>query len=217
MYSGTLTAVLAVPSFEKPIDSLHDLAAAHDNGFVIGTTRESSFEEVFKSASSGIYREVWELFDHEDRPKSFLPSPGSGIRKVLEDKFVFINAELNSKLKATQLGFHEFYIARETFMPQGYGIACSSGSPLRDIFSKALTSMTEAGLVYKWAKDEVATVAQKSATSSEKGPIAINLQHLQAAFFLVVLGYGLATIALIGEIILVKLCNTNAKMTVLQM
>lgn len=58
-------------------------------------------------------------------------------RQVLEDKFVFINAELNSKLKATQLGFHEFYIARETFMPQGYGIACSSGSPLRDIFSKA--------------------------------------------------------------------------------
>lgn len=57
-------------------------------------------------------------------------------QQVLKDKFVFINAELNSKLKATQLGVHEFYIARETFMPQGYGIACSSGSPLRDI-SKA--------------------------------------------------------------------------------
>lgn len=50
-----------------------------------------------------------------------------------------------------------------------------------DISLFRLTSMTEAGLVYKWAKDEVATVAQKSATSSEKGPIAINLQHLQVS------------------------------------
>ncbi|XP_063852040.1 glutamate receptor ionotropic, delta-1-like [Scylla paramamosain] len=48
MYSGTLTAVLAIPAFDKPIDSLQQLAGAHRRGYTIGTTRDSSFEETLK-------------------------------------------------------------------------------------------------------------------------------------------------------------------------
>lgn len=48
MYSGTLTAVLAIPALEKPIDSLHDLGQAHRDGYTISTIRDSSFEAAFK-------------------------------------------------------------------------------------------------------------------------------------------------------------------------
>lgn len=48
LYAGTLTAVLAVPAYEAPIDSLQDLASAHSRGFVIAITRDSSLESAFK-------------------------------------------------------------------------------------------------------------------------------------------------------------------------
>lgn len=40
--------MLAIPAFEKPIDSLNQLAGAQERGYVIGTTRDSSFEETLK-------------------------------------------------------------------------------------------------------------------------------------------------------------------------
>lgn len=48
LYAGTLTAVLAVPAYEAPIDSLQDLASAHSRGFAIAITRDSSLESAFK-------------------------------------------------------------------------------------------------------------------------------------------------------------------------
>lgn len=62
-------------------------------------------------------------------------NPGQVLKKK---NFVFINAQLNSISKATQLGSSKFHISRQSFLPQGYGIACSSGSPLRDAFSSVL-------------------------------------------------------------------------------
>ncbi|XP_069946498.1 uncharacterized protein [Cherax quadricarinatus] len=82
MYSGTLTAVLAVPSFEKPIDSLEQLRQAHHDGYTIATTRDSSFQDAFQTAVSGIYHEVWKLFNHKEPDKSFLPAPASGFEMV---------------------------------------------------------------------------------------------------------------------------------------
>ncbi|XP_071536863.1 glutamate receptor ionotropic, delta-2-like [Panulirus ornatus] len=136
LYSGTLTASLAIRTFEKPIDSLYDLAQAHQDGYTIGTIRDTNFDATFKNAKGGIYKEVWQLFNHKDRDRSFVPSQDMGIDMVLKHKFVLINAQLNSRMMATQRGREKFYFARETFLSQGYGIACSSGSPFKDIFSR---------------------------------------------------------------------------------
>ncbi|XP_045129467.1 glutamate receptor ionotropic, delta-1-like [Portunus trituberculatus] len=209
MYSGTLTAVLAIPAFDKPIDSLQQLADARRRGYTIGTTRDSSFEETLKGAKTGIYREVWLLMNHEDRDESFLPAPQSGIDMILKrEYYVFINAQLNSVMKATQSGQrHKFHIGRETFLPQSYGIACSTGSPLRDAFSDILRRLSEGGLVYKWAGDEVAGGSSSNRAGKTTGPPAITVQHLQAAFFLLTLGLVTSTVVLGGEMVLSKWCH----------
>ncbi|XP_042211846.1 glutamate receptor ionotropic, delta-1-like [Homarus americanus] len=212
MYSGTLTAVLAVPAFEKPIDSLEHLAQAHHDGYTIGTTRDSSFEDAFKGAVSGIYHEVWKLFNHKDRDQSFLSTPASGFDMILKQKYVYINAQLNSELIATQQGRANYYIARETFLPQGYGIACSSGSPFKEVFSNILLRLTEAGLVYKWADNEVNKVAKNNSPTSETGPTAIKIQHLQAAFFMLVIGFATSAAVFGGEIVASRL-RQNDKTT----
>ncbi|XP_071526280.1 glutamate receptor ionotropic, delta-2-like [Panulirus ornatus] len=181
MYSGTLTAALTVTAYEKPIDSLYQLAQAHQDGFIIGTTRDTNLETAFKNAKSGIYHEVWQLFNHEDRDQSFLPNPETAFETILQQKYVFIDAQLNSKLKAAQLGPENFYFARQTFLPQGYGIVCTSGSLFRDVFSRILVRLTEVGLMTKWENEEVNKVSRYMSTSNRSGPTAIRLQHLQAS------------------------------------
>ncbi|XP_071537524.1 glutamate receptor ionotropic, delta-2-like [Panulirus ornatus] len=208
MYSGTLTAALAVTAYEKPIDSLYDLADAHQDGYTIGTIRDTNYETTFKRAKSGIYRDVWQLFNHEDRDKSFVPSTDAGFEMILKHKYVLINAELNSRLKATQRGREKFYFARETFLPQGYGIACSSGSPFKVIFSSILIRLTEVGLVGKWADDEVDKLSKYMSPSSDPGPTAISLQHLQAAFLIMMLGFAISVIGLVMELMIRKSGST---------
>ncbi|XP_068240103.1 glutamate receptor ionotropic, delta-2-like [Palaemon carinicauda] len=48
LYSGVLTAVLAVPSYETPIDSLTDLPRASQEGFTISLLAGSSYVSLFK-------------------------------------------------------------------------------------------------------------------------------------------------------------------------
>ncbi|XP_068229792.1 glutamate receptor ionotropic, delta-2-like [Palaemon carinicauda] len=82
IYSGTLTAVLVTPAFEKPIDDLTDLPQAISNGFTLGIVGETSFEYLFKEAKQGIYKETWNLFNHKDRSKSFFSGPDEPFDKV---------------------------------------------------------------------------------------------------------------------------------------
>lgn len=49
MYAGTLTAFLAIPAFEKPIDSLWDLLnVAKHNNYELVVTYESVNNFIFK-------------------------------------------------------------------------------------------------------------------------------------------------------------------------
>ncbi|XP_068227665.1 glutamate receptor ionotropic, delta-1-like [Palaemon carinicauda] len=86
MYSGMLTAVLAIPAFEKPIDSLLDLPRAVKNGYTLGVLKDTANEMLFREATSGIYRETWLLFNHKNPEESFVPRPEVGIERRKRNK-----------------------------------------------------------------------------------------------------------------------------------
>lgn len=48
LYSGTLTAFLAIPEYERPIDSLSDVLEATKQGLIPVVIRESSVHYLFK-------------------------------------------------------------------------------------------------------------------------------------------------------------------------
>ncbi|XP_066976065.1 glutamate receptor ionotropic, delta-2-like [Macrobrachium rosenbergii] len=196
LYSGTLTAVLTVPSFEKPIDSLTDLLdAVIKDGFKPIVVRGTSNEFIFRDATSGIYKQLWDVFDPKDR---YVYSWDEGIDKVIAGKYVFANAYLGAVIRAKRRGLHKYHFAKNTFYPQSYGMACAHGAPYKTLFDTLLIRLTSAGLVQKWTKDEVNKV--KSADSdSSSDPGAITLIQLQAAFFILFIGYFLAAIVLVVE------------------
>ena len=43
----------------------------------------------------------------------------------------YLDASLSMELNTKMLGGHKYYIGRERFYMQSYGIACQSGSPLK--------------------------------------------------------------------------------------
>ncbi|KAA0203547.1 Ionotropic receptor 210, partial [Hyalella azteca] len=70
-----------------------------------------------------------------------------------------------------------------------------------------LSRMVEAGLIGKWKSVEVKKVAQRSAGRSYEDTRAgvLTLNHLQGAFIVYVIGGICATIAIIVEVLWVKI------------
>ncbi|XP_050728574.1 glutamate receptor ionotropic, delta-1-like isoform X1 [Eriocheir sinensis] len=200
MYSGTLTAVLVIPSFNPPVDALTDLPAAAARGFAVGTLKASSTEFLFRHAEGGIYQQVWQLFHPVH---SLLPDPELGFDKVLQEKFVLINSELNAKIRATVRGRDKYHFGRDTFYPHGYGIVCTSGAPFRPKFEQMLAWISEAGLITQWAEQEIQTLAHHEAqgeASREGAMVSLTLEHLQAAFFLLLTGLTVAAATFLLEL-----------------
>ncbi|XP_047497774.1 probable glutamate receptor [Penaeus chinensis] len=181
MYSGTLTAFLARPSFERPIDSLTDLIRASKDGFIPVFLAGSSNEFIFREATQGLFKEVWEV---RDPMRSLSPTIDGGMDGVLSDKRVFINAKLSSVIRAAVRGSHRFYQATQTIYPQGYGVVCRSGAPYKTKFETVLARMVESGLVDKWTQDQVNQVRKTEQTyaGNDNRPKPITLYHLQILY-----------------------------------
>ncbi|XP_064102407.1 probable glutamate receptor isoform X2 [Macrobrachium nipponense] len=200
LYSGTLTAFLAIPSYEKPIDSLTDIPRAIKEGFILGTLKDSVIEYLMRGSTQGIYKQTWDLFHHDDLKESLIETPPIGFNKVMERKFVFIAPATVSAIAATTRGREKFHLGRGRFYPLRYGIAFHTGSPLKDKFSHLILRLVEGGLVVKWKDDTVlkmsraSKVLETSATHS-----AITLANLQGVFYVLALGYVASTVTLLIE------------------
>ncbi|KAK7076309.1 hypothetical protein SK128_001033 [Halocaridina rubra] len=203
LYSATLTAVLITPSFEEPIDYLTDVVqAVEKRQYSLGVTGDSAFEYLFKEAKEGIYQKIYTLFNHKNRSKSFFSHPDVGFEVLGNENFIFFNSEVSSKIRAIKKGLDRYHFGRQTFYPQGYGIACNTGAPYREKFNEMLVFMREGGLISKWADEELVKVAGKSKrtsdTTSGRAKV-ISLKHLQAAFFILLIGFIFAGVVLMGE------------------
>ncbi|XP_076045735.1 glutamate receptor ionotropic, delta-1-like [Oratosquilla oratoria] len=201
LYAGSVTSFLALPAFEEPLQSLQDLVDAHaERGFQASLLKASSHEAIFKNADGGLLHDVWLTTSSE----VFVDSPTEGVSGVLRNKYAYIHATMALKIRAFKFGRRKFHMARETFYPQGYGIVCRSGSPYKAIFEEVLIRISEAGLVNKWAKDELDAIQEGNDEEEEEasGTVAITLEHLQAAFILMVLGGSSAGLVLLLEILL---------------
>ncbi|XP_069159716.1 glutamate receptor ionotropic, delta-2-like [Procambarus clarkii] len=200
LYAGTLTAYLTKPTFEKPIDSLQELLEAADKGVVPAVQAGTSNEQLLKSAESGVLQGLWRAMD----PSRSFPANGQeAMLKVLTEDVVYMTASLNAEIRATQRGRRRFHLARQTFSPQGYGLACTTGSPFRHTFEALLGRMVQAGLVNKWVNDEMNKLRRKSSQveveTQDVITRALSLTHIQGAFIILVSGFLVSTTVFLLE------------------
>ncbi|XP_064101798.1 ionotropic receptor 40a-like [Macrobrachium nipponense] len=199
VYSAKLTAVLAIPVYEKPIDSLEDLPNAVRNGFTPSVIGDTINEYMFKDAVDGIMKQTWRLFNHKDRSKSFVDSTSTGMRLVLQEKSVHIGP-CTAKIIAVEMGEYKFHVGRGLFYPKPVGFVYPQGAPYLRPFNKVIRRLVAAGIVNKWYDVEIRKIPRKHNEENEvSSSSAISLTHLQAAFFLMFIGYLAAAMALLAE------------------
>ncbi|XP_066948573.1 glutamate receptor ionotropic, delta-2-like [Macrobrachium rosenbergii] len=204
LYSGVLTAVLAVPTYETPIDSLNDLPRAAQEGFTIGMLGGSSYNSFFKMAKEGIYKQTWDLLDHNDGSKSFVNNLDEGFRRVLAERFVFIAGESYMKMILRRFGKGQYHFGREVFFPVYVGFACQSGSPIAHVFTQWILRLQASGLIVQWI-DTLFKQIPRDPAAKEEGEaksFAITLTHLQAGFYLTFLGLSVATVVFLLELVI---------------
>ncbi|XP_068228563.1 glutamate receptor ionotropic, delta-2-like [Palaemon carinicauda] len=201
LYSGMLTATLIKPSYEKPINSLTDLPGAVKDGFTLAMTADTIVEYMFRYAQTETYADTWKLFNHKDRSKSFLPYSVDSFDKIVEDKLIIINGEVTSSFHGAKLGISQFYMARDTFAPQYYGAPVYPGSPFLPVFNKMISYLTEGGLITKWLENEFRQVSTQKSIINQSGPRAFTVIHLQAAFYVLSIGFVISSIAFAMEVI----------------
>ncbi|XP_068229758.1 glutamate receptor ionotropic, delta-2-like [Palaemon carinicauda] len=196
LYSDVMISHLAIPSYEKPIDSLWDLLDAIEHrGYMTVISCGSNNEFLFSNTDQKIYKDIWTRFDRE---RGCILTWDEGMDKVTTGKFALVNNRMGAEVRANLRGRERFHFARNEFYPHGYSIACPNGSPYKDVFQRVLQLLMWSGLVQKYTSDELMK-ARKPSTHGEKGPEPISITHLQACFYLLLAGYLTSTVSLVVE------------------
>ncbi|KAK4313240.1 hypothetical protein Pmani_015417 [Petrolisthes manimaculis] len=138
------------------------------------------------------------------------------ILRVIDKNTAFINGLVGSEIYAMKQGRHLYHLARNTFHPQPYGIACPPGAPYTPVLNLMLERMVQAGLVDKWHRDEVTNFMMKQSSEQSKpkdqtqetevgqGSVAVRslaLDHLQGAFYILWCFTVVAAGALLTEVL----------------
>ncbi|XP_068239048.1 glutamate receptor-like [Palaemon carinicauda] len=198
LYSDVMISMLAVPAFEKPIDSLYDLLEAIEKrNYITVLGCGSNNEFIYSNTDQKIYKDIYAKFDHS---KGCIKNWDHGMEKVFSGGHVFSNNRLGAEVRANLMGRSKFHFATHEFYAHGYSIACPNGSPYKTAFEEILVKELSFGLIQKFTKEQLDR-ARKAEDVGEKGPEAINVQHLQAAFYLVALGNTTAILLLVLEML----------------
>ncbi|XP_066981434.1 uncharacterized protein [Macrobrachium rosenbergii] len=180
LYSGMLTAVLAIPAFEAPIDYLTDLPRAVKEGFDIGVYKDTTNELLFREAKDGIYAQTWKLFNHKNPERSFVRGNAPAMDEVVSRDFVYIGFMASCEILSTKLGRSKIHIGKETFFSSDIGLATPPGSPYTKTFGDVTLRLIKAGLRTKWKAEEESRLASSVPKEEEKSDTyAITLSHLQ--------------------------------------
>jgi hypothetical protein len=80
----------------------------------------------------------------------------------------------------------------------------SKGSLLLERFNERISRTVESGLTVKWARD-IMYRREVGASSQENGGRRLSMAHLESMFVLLLIGEGLALVALIVEVMMRKM------------
>ncbi|XP_066985100.1 uncharacterized protein [Macrobrachium rosenbergii] len=149
-------------------------------------------------------------------------SEEEALQKVLKGGFSYMHwyNHISSVIQSyytDRLGNSPFYIGQKgTTMLTDFGWGFRRGAPYKDRFNLMTNRLIEAGIISYWTNDVMALrvkengrrrdrqQAHNSVMYHENSQIILHLSHLMGVFLLLLLGYTLASLILLSEVMLVK-------------
>ncbi|XP_071545441.1 glutamate receptor 1-like [Panulirus ornatus] len=216
-YRSSLVAHLIVQDKMPTINNFQDLLDR--DGWGWGTSFSSG--SIYTFFKTHPYSDIKEIF----RNMQFAPAEEQ-FQRVLEGSYSHItNKHYGLGIVASSFtdrrGYTPIHTGRsEHIQYVGKGWAFRRGAPFRQRFSRMIQHMVEGGLVDHWRDDIIAShmrVARERRESHGKtndgnfqvvdNSVSLALVHLQGAFYLMLLGSGVAFLTLVGENLAAHCCS----------
>ncbi|XP_069172327.1 probable glutamate receptor [Procambarus clarkii] len=209
VYSSSLVAHLTVQSMLPAINSFQDLL--DQDGWTWGLSSSAGTINIyFNTSPDDAIKEVNKRLKTQTQE--------DGMRDVLRGHHsLMIDVNIATILIASRYtdsqGYTPFYISTTKYpIFAGNAWGFRRGAPFRRRFDLMTQKMIETGLLDLWLRQSMAaTVASykrryqhlpkfnSSVVSRSQGQEVLNIHHLQGVFYLLLLGYGLACLALLQE------------------
>ncbi|XP_076380939.1 ionotropic receptor 68a [Megalopta genalis] len=207
-YRGSMTATLANPFARVTIDSLAQLAKSSIE--VGGWNKED--KEFFLISSDSNSQEIGKKFRLIVNEEEAIERVANGSFCYYENSYFLRNARVKKQVCEKEqmskgiskdiASKHNLHIMEECAVNMPIALGMEKNSPLKPRVNTLIRRIIETGLVEKWLSDvmewsKITEIRQE--TESEKA--VVNLHKLQGAFIAITIGYCLAFMVLIGEIL----------------
>ncbi|XP_076303566.1 ionotropic receptor 68a isoform X2 [Lasioglossum baleicum] len=207
-YRGSMTATLANPFARVTIDSLAQLAKSSIE--VGGWNKED--KEFFLISADSNSQEVGKKFQLIVNEETAIERVANGsfcyyensyfLRNARVKKQIYEKEQVDKGISKTTTSKHNLHIMEECAVNMPIALGIEKNSPLKPRVNILIRRIIETGLVEKWLSDvmewsKITEIRQE--TESEKA--VVNLHKLQGAFIAIIVGYFVAFMVLIGEIL----------------
>ncbi|XP_064111327.1 uncharacterized protein LOC135218808 [Macrobrachium nipponense] len=213
-YRSSLIAHLAVQSKTTPIDSFEDMIRQTDwkwgaeakmfTGAVV-----AYFQTTTDPIAAKVHKHLQKLSEED------------ALQKVLRGGFSYMHwyNHISSVIQSytDHLGVSPFYIGQKgTTILTDFGWGFRKGAPYKDRFNLMTNRLIEAGIISHWTSDIMASRVKENGKLRDKNQahntimyheniqIILHLSHLTGVFLLLLLGYALACLILLSEVMIVK-------------
>ena len=188
-YTANLISYIAVAKSSLPANNLKELA--EQTSHKIGVIKSASNEILFRSATSGYFKQIWGNIQSD--PDN-LVSLQQGLSKVRNEKFIFITEHVFLLLPLSS--DCDLVMGYETFLPRYLGLITPKNWPYADIVNDRIVRFRESGIL-----NVIFDRHALSYLTCETKPVAIQLelQSLRGVFTVLLVGCVTGFIMLTAE------------------
>ncbi|XP_050706694.1 glutamate receptor 2-like [Eriocheir sinensis] len=210
-YRGTLTAFLSVPKYPSRPETMEELAKANVRS--VFTQNATRFLMYFQESNIPAYRSVGSRVD-------WVTSVVKGLQQISEQKKAFFHERYNTLLEIAERfteadGSTPLYVARENVIPNYAAWMMPHDAPYKSDVDQGLLRIIESGLKEKFTDDMLREAWQEirlkkrdhqeakvgSSVQTDDHQKSLSMNHMQGAFWILLLGALLASGAFLGELI----------------
>ncbi|XP_053641778.2 glutamate receptor-like [Cherax quadricarinatus] len=209
-YSSSLVAHLSVQEKTKPPESFEDLVTRNNWKWGIESwVLQGGVLLYFSEHTDPVIQKVYKKIETLVMAK--------GLEKVREGDYSFMSVSFSIKriidsLYTDSYGQTAYYLSNgEIRLLAGFGWGFRKGAPFYNIFMVLLLRLQDAGIIDRWTKEVMAQRVREDREAASLNPEAIHssalhdsrvvlgMNHLQGAFYMLLLGTGVAFLTLLGE------------------
>ncbi|XP_045127229.1 ionotropic receptor 21a-like isoform X2 [Portunus trituberculatus] len=219
-YKGTLIAFLSVPNYPTRPETMEELAMSNVRSLF--TQNATRFLTYFEQSNIPAYRSVGSRVD-------IVTSVKEGLQQILEERKAFFHERYNTMLQIAEYftnpdGSTRLYVARQNVIPNYAGWMMPHDAPYKQDVDRSLLRVIESGLKEKFTDNmlreawqeirlkqkEYPKTEQEEKDETEEDPNkdqsddlhkSLSLDHMQGAFWILLLGSVLGVLAFLGELL----------------